>query len=123
VVDYENIPTTIFSHPNVATVGLSESEAQRRGIRTIIYRTVFTPLKHTLTGSAQKVMMKLVVDEETERVLGVHMVGPDAGEIMQGFAVALKCRATKRQFDATIGIHPTIAEEFVTMREPVAPAA
>lgn len=123
VVDYENIPTTIFSHPNVATVGLSESEAQRRGIRTIIYRTVFTPLKHTLTGSAEKVMMKLVVDEETERVLGVHMVGPDAGEIMQGFAVALKCRATKRQFDATIGIHPTIAEEFVTMREPVAAAA
>jgi len=123
IVDYENIPTTIFSHPNVASVGLSEAEAQRRGYRPVIYRTSFTPLKHTLTGRAEKVLMKLVVDEESERVLGVHMVGPDAGEIVQGFAVALKCGATKRQFDATIGIHPTTAEEFVTMREPVATMA
>jgi glutathione reductase (NADPH) len=119
VVDYDNIATAIFSHPTVATVGLSEAEAQRRGFRVVIYRTTFTALKHTLTGRAEKVLMKLVVDEASERVLGVHMVGPEAGEIMQGFAVALKCGATKRQFDATIGIHPTSAEEFVTMREPV----
>ena len=118
VVDYEYIATTIFSHPNVATVGLSEAEARRRGLKVVIYRTAFTSLKHALTGRAEKVLMKLVVDEASERVLGVHMVGPEAGEIMQGFAVALKCGATKRQFDATIGIHPTVAEEFVTMREP-----
>ncbi|MBI4205705.1 MAG: glutathione-disulfide reductase [Betaproteobacteria bacterium] len=119
-LEYENIPTTIFSHPNVGTVGLSEAEARRRGLSVAIYRTSFTPLKHTLTGRAEKVLMKLVVDEASERVLGVHMVGPEAGEIIQGFAVALKCGATKRQFDATIGIHPTTAEEFVTLREAVA---
>jgi glutathione reductase (NADPH) len=117
VLDYENIPTTIFSHPSVGTVGLSEAEARRRGFSVALYRTSFTPLKHTLTGRAEKVLMKLVVDEASERVLGVHMVGPEAGEIIQGFAVALKCGATKREFDATIGIHPTTAEEFVTMRE------
>ncbi|MGQ0523685.1 MAG: glutathione-disulfide reductase [Betaproteobacteria bacterium] len=121
-VSYENIATTIFSHPNVGTVGLSEAEARRRGSNVTIYRTAFTPLKHTLTGRAEKVLMKLVVDQATERVLGVHMVGPEAGEIIQGFALALNCGATKRQLDATIGIHPTTAEEFVTMREPAAPA-
>jgi glutathione reductase (NADPH) len=120
VVSYENIATTIFSHPNVGTVGLSEAEARRRGANVTIYRTAFTPLKHTLTGRTEKVLMKLVVDQATERVLGVHMVGPEAGEIIQGFAVALNCGATKRQLDATIGIHPTTAEEFVTMREPAA---
>jgi glutathione reductase (NADPH) len=118
-LDYENIPTAIFSHPNVGTVGLSEAEARRRGVNIAIYRSTFTPLKHTLTGGAEKVLMKLVVDEASERVLGVHMVGPEAGEIIQGFAVALQCGATKRQFDATIGIHPTTAEEFVTMRDAV----
>lgn len=122
VVNYENVPTTIFSHPNVGTVGLSEAEARRRGFGVTVYRTTFTPLKHTLTQRAEKVLMKLVVDQVSERVLGVHMVGPDAGEIIQGFAVALNCGATKRQLDATIGIHPTTAEEFVTMREPL-PAA
>jgi len=120
VLDYENIPTTIFSHPSVGTVGLSEADARRRGFGVTLYRTIFTPLKHTLTGRAEKVLMKLVVDEASERVLGVHMVGSEAGEIIQGFAVALKCGATKRQFDATIGIHPTTAEEFVTLREAVA---
>jgi glutathione reductase (NADPH) len=118
-LDYEDIPTAIFSHPNVGTVGLSEAEARRRGVNIAIYRSTFTPLKHTLTGGAEKVLMKLVVDEASERVLGVHMVGPEAGEIIQGFAVALQCGATKRQFDATIGIHPTTAEEFVTMRDAV----
>ncbi len=118
-LDYENIPTAIFSNPNVGTVGLSEAKARERHGDIDVYRTTFGSLRHQLTGSGEKVLMKLVVDKKTERVLGVHMVGPDAGEIMQGFAVALKCGATKSQFDATIGIHPTIAEEFVTLREPV----
>jgi glutathione reductase (NADPH) len=118
-LSYDNIPTAIFSHPNVGTVGLSEAEARRRGLNVAIYRSTFTPLKHTLTGRAEKVLMKVIVDEASERVLGVHMVGAEAGEIIQGFAVALQCGATKRQFDATIGIHPTTAEEFVTMREAV----
>jgi glutathione reductase (NADPH) len=119
-MDYEGIPTTIFSNPNVGTVGLSEAKAHERCGEIDVYRTTFGALRHQLTGSGEQVLMKLVVDRQTERVLGVHMVGPDAGEIIQGFAVALKCGATKRQFDATIGIHPTIAEEFVTMREAVA---
>ena len=118
-LDYEGIPTAIFSNPNVGTVGLSEAKARERHGDIDVYRTTFGTLRHQLTGSGEKVLMKLVVDKKTERVLGVHMVGPDAGEIIQGFAVALKCGATKRQFDATIGIHPTIAEEFVTLRETV----
>lgn len=119
-IDYETIPTAIFSHPNVGTVGLSESRARERGFDVAIYRTTFTPLKHTLTSRKEKTLMKLVVDKASDRVLGVHMVGPEAGEVIQGFAVALQCGATKRQFDATIGIHPTGAEEFVTMREAAA---
>lgn len=118
-ISYDNIPTAIFSNPNVGTVGLSEAHARARGTNVAIYRSTFTALKHTLTGRAEKVLMKLVVDKASERVLGVHMVGPEAGEIIQGFAVALNCGATKRQLDATIGIHPTMAEEFVTMREAV----
>jgi glutathione reductase (NADPH) len=116
-LDYEGIPTAIFSNPNIGTVGLSEAKARERVGEVDVYRTTFGSLRHQLTGSGEQVLMKLVVDRKTERVLGVHMVGPDAGEIIQGFAVALRCGATKRQFDATIGIHPTIAEEFVTMRE------
>jgi glutathione reductase (NADPH) len=116
-LDYAGIPTAIFSNPNVGTVGLSETMARERHGDIDVYRTAFGPLRHQLTASGEQVLMKLVVDGKSERVLGVHMVGPDAGEIIQGFAVALKCGATKRQFDATIGIHPTIAEEFVTMRE------
>ncbi len=119
-LDYAGIPTAIFSNPNVGTVGLSEAQARERHGAIDVYRTEYGALKHQLTQSGEKVLMKLVVDRGSERVLGVHMVGPDAGEIIQGFAVALKCGATKRQFDATIGIHPTIAEEFVTMREAVA---
>ncbi len=119
-LDYEGIPTTIFSNPNVGTVGLSEAKARERYDGVDVYRTTFGPLRHQLTGSGEKVLMKLVVERKTQRVLGVHMVGPDAGEIIQGFAVALKCGATKSQFDATIGIHPTIAEEFVTLREAAA---
>ena len=118
-VDYDAIPTAVFSTPNVGTVGLTEDAAWHRGHECTIFRSVFTPMKHTLSGRHEKTMMKLVVCAETDRVLGVHMVGPDAGEIIQGFAVALKCGATKAQLDSTIGIHPTAAEELVTMRTPV----
>jgi glutathione reductase (NADPH) len=119
-MSYENVATAIFSHPTVGTVGLSEEEARAKGHDIVIYRSTFTPLKHTLTGRAEKSLMKLVVDRKSDRVLGAHMVGPEAGEVMQGFAVALNCGATKAHLDATIGIHPTLAEEFVTLREPVA---
>jgi glutathione reductase (NADPH) len=119
-MDYSNVPTAIFSNPNVGTVGLSEEQARKQYGEVVIYRTSFTALKHRLSGRAESTLMKLVVDKASDRVLGVHMVGPDAGEIVQGFAVALVCGATKRQFDQTIGIHPTAAEEFVTLREPVA---
>lgn len=117
-LDYRVIPTAVFSQPQVGTVGLTEQEA-RESHEVTIFRTTFTPMKHTLTGRDAKTMMKLVVDRRTDEVLGVHVVGPDAGEIVQGFAVALTCRATKAQLDATIGIHPTAAEELVTMRTPV----
>jgi glutathione reductase (NADPH) len=119
-IDYDNIPTAVFTHPNIGTVGLTEAQARQQHGRLRIYRSEFRPLKHTLSGSTERSLMKLVVDDATDRVLGVHMVGADAGEIVQGFAVALKAGATKAVFDATIGIHPTAAEEFVTMREPVA---
>jgi glutathione reductase (NADPH) len=119
-MDYENIPTAVFTHPNIGTVGLTEAQARQRHGKLRIYRSEFRPLKHTVSGSSERTLMKLVVDDGTDRVLGVHMVGADAGEIVQGFAVALKAGATKAVFDATIGIHPTAAEEFVTMREPVA---
>jgi len=119
--DYEFIPSAVFSTPPVGTVGLTEDEARAealaRGGAVDIYRSTFTPLKHTLTGRREKTLMKLVVERDTDRVVGVHVVGPDAGEIVQGFAVALKLGATKAQLDGTIGIHPTAAEELVTMRE------
>lgn len=119
-MDYTAIPTAVFSQPNIGTVGLTEEEATEQGYTTVIYRSEFKPMKHTLSGRDERCLMKLVVDQETDRVLGAHMVGPEAGEILQGVAVAIKCGATKAQFDSTIGIHPTSAEEFVTMREPVA---
>jgi glutathione reductase (NADPH) len=118
-VDLNHVPTAVFSQPVVAVVGLPEHEARARYRELLIYRSVFTPLKHRLTGSPQQSLIKLVVDAETDRVLGCHMVGGDAAEIIQGFAVALKCGATKRQFDSVIGLHPTSAEEFVTLRTPV----
>lgn len=113
---YLNVPTAVFSIPNCGTVGLTEQQALEHNFKVEIYRTTFKPLKHTLTGRDERIMMKLVVDQTTDRVLGCHMVGPEAGEIIQGLAVALNCGATKAQFDATIGIHPTAAEEFVTLR-------
>ena len=117
LMDYDNVATAIFAIPNVATVGLSEELAVARGFTVDIYKTQFRALKHTLSGSEEKTFMKLVVDAATQRVLGVHMMGAEAGEIIQGMAIALKCGATKAQFDSTIGIHPTAAEEFVTLRE------
>ncbi len=116
---YLNVPTAVFSTPSCGTVGLTEAEAIERGHQVDIYRSTFKPLKHTLTGRDERTMMKLVVDQTTDRVLGCHMVGADAGEITQGLAIALNCGATKAQFDMTIGIHPSAAEEFVTMRTKV----
>ena len=118
-VDYDNIPTAVFSQPPIGTVGLSEQAARERGKKVDIYKTDFRPLKHTLSGSHERTLMKLVVEQGSERVLGAHMVGLDAPEILQGIAIALKAGATKRVFDETIGIHPTAAEEFVTLREKV----
>ena len=116
--DYDAIPTAIFSQPQIATVGLSEQEARRRGpIR--LFRSRFTPLRHTLSGRKSRTLVKLVVDAQSDRVLGAHMVGEGAAEILQGFAVAVKAGLTKRQFDATLGIHPSAAEEFVTLRQEV----
>ncbi|OJT00386.1 glutathione-disulfide reductase [Marinobacter nauticus] len=119
-MDYSAIPTAVFCQPNIGTVGLTEEEAREAGHRLRIYRSEFRPMKYTLSGREERCLMKLVVDDETDKVLGAHMVGLDAGEIIQGLAVAIKAGATKAQFDSTMGIHPTSAEEFVTMREPVA---
>ena len=117
-VSYDNIPTAVFTHPPVGTVGLTEAAARAQFGKVQIFRTEFKPLQHTLSGSSERMLMKLVVDVASDRVVGLHMVGAEAGELVQGFAVALRAGATKAQFDATIGIHPTAAEEFVTMREP-----
>ncbi|MGM0767677.1 MAG: glutathione-disulfide reductase [Pseudomonadota bacterium] len=119
-MDYSCIPTAVFCQPNIGTVGLTEAEAREAGHSVRIFRSEFRPMKYTLSGRDERCLMKLVVDAQTDRVLGAHMVGPDAGEITQGLAVAMKAGATKAQFDSTLGIHPTSAEEFVTMREPVA---
>ena len=116
---YEYIPTAVFTHPGLGTVGYTEAQARERFGTVRVYVSQFRALKHTLSGNSERTLMKLVVDDATDRVVGVHMVGADAGEIVQGFAVALKAGATKAVFDATVGIHPTAAEEFVTMREPV----
>ncbi len=118
-LDYHNIPTAVFCQPNVATVGLTEEEA-RRHHQVTIFKSEFRGMKHTLTQNTERTLMKLIVCKESDRVLGAHMVGPEAGELIQGIAIALKAGARKADFDATIGIHPTAAEEFVTMRTPVA---
>jgi glutathione reductase (NADPH) len=116
--DHETVPSAVFSQPEIGTVGLTEGEAHGRFGQIDVYRSSFRPLLHTLTGREEKTLMKLVVDRKTQRVVGMHMVGPHAGEITQGFAVAIKMGASKAQFDETIGIHPTAAEELVTMRTP-----
>jgi glutathione reductase (NADPH) len=114
--DHLNVPSAVFSQPPVGTVGLTEEEARRTYGEIDVYAAIFRPLKHTLTGRAQQTLMKLLVDAKSDRVVGAHMVGDDAAEIIQGVGIAIKAGATKRQFDATVGIHPTAAEEFVTMR-------
>jgi len=116
-VDHDNVPTAVFSDPNVATVGLAEHRAREQFGRVDVYKSAFRALKHTLGDHPERTFMKLVVDAASQRVVGAHMLGPEAGEIIQGLAIAVKLGATKAQFDATIGIHPTAAEEFVTMRE------
>ncbi|MCM2464077.1 glutathione-disulfide reductase [Pseudomonas sp. CG7] len=120
LVDYRMIPTAVFSLPNIGTVGLTEEQAREEGHEVQIFESRFRPMKLTLTDCQERTLMKLVVDANTDKVLGCHMVGPDAGEIVQGLAIALKAGATKRDFDETIGVHPTAAEEFVTMRTPAA---
>ncbi|MBV1906856.1 MAG: glutathione-disulfide reductase [Pseudomonadales bacterium] len=117
LLDYTNIPTAVFCQPNIGTVGLTEEQALAEFGDLDIYESTFKPMKHTLSGRDERSFMKLIVERSTDKVVGVHMVGPDAGEMMQGMGVALKCGATKADFDSTIGIHPTAAEEFVTMRE------
>jgi glutathione reductase (NADPH) len=116
---YDNVPTAVFTTPEAATVGLTEAQAREQYDEVKIFRARFRPMYYTLAGKDEKTMMKLVVDAKTDRVLGAHMVGDHAGEIIQGVAISLKMGATKADFDATVGIHPSSAEEFVTMRNPV----
>ena len=116
-ITYDNIPTAIFSQPNIGTVGLSEQAAVKEGFKIDVYQSEFRHLKHTLSGNEERVLMRMIVEQESQKVIGMHMAGPDAGEIIQGFAVAVKAGLTKSQYDATIGIHPTAAEEFVTLRD------
>ena len=118
-VDYMHIPTAVFTHPSIGTIGFSERDARARFEKIRVYRSEFKALRHTLSNSSERTLMKLVVDDANDRVVGLHMVGADAGETIQGFAVAMKAGATKAVFDSTLGIHPTVAEEFVTMRTPV----
>ncbi|MBF0333594.1 MAG: glutathione-disulfide reductase [Alphaproteobacteria bacterium] len=116
-MDYENVPSAVFSNPPIGSVGLTEAQARARHGKLDVYVSRFKPMRHTLSKRDERSLMKLIVERAGQRVVGCHMVGPDAPEIVQGFAVALKCGATKQQFDATVGIHPTAAEEFVTMRD------
>ena len=114
--DHENVASAVFCNPEVASVGLTEEAARERFANVDVYASTFRPMKNTISGSPLKMMMKLVVDHDSDRVVGAHVVGPAAGEMMQGIGIAVKMGATKRDFDSTIGIHPTAAEEIVTMR-------
>ena len=116
-VNYENVATAIFCQPNIGTVGPTEEIARQRYARLEVYESSFKPMKHTLSGRSERSLMKLLVNGDDDKVVAAHMCGPDAGEIVQGLSVAINAGATKANFDATIGIHPTAAEEFVTMRE------
>ena len=117
-MEYDLVPTAVFTQPNIGTIGLTEEQALKKHGKITIYRSDFKPMKHNLSGSDERSFMKLIVDAITDRVIGLHIVGEGAGEMLQGFAVAMKAGATKADFDATIGIHPTSAEELVTMRTP-----
>ena len=118
-LDYDTIPTAVFSQPTIGTVGLTEAQAREKYPDIDIYKTSFTPMKNTLSGIDEKTLMKLIVARSTDRVVGIHMIGADAPEIIQGMAVAIRAGATKAVFDSTIGIHPTAAEEFVSLRDAV----
>ena len=116
-MDHADVPSAVFSQPPIGTVGLTEEQARKQYGEIDIYQSRFRPMKNTLSGRDERTFMKLVVDAKTDRVVGCHMLGPDAPEIIQGLAIAVKCGATKKQFDATVGIHPSAAEEYVTMRD------
>jgi glutathione reductase (NADPH) len=118
VADHKNVASAVFSQPPVASVGMTETEAHAACAAVTVFTSEFRAMKNTISGRSEKTFMKLIVDADTDQVLGAHMMGPDCGEIMQGIAVAIKAGARKADFDATIGIHPTAAEEFVTMRTP-----
>jgi glutathione reductase (NADPH) len=118
-VDHRLIATAVFSTPEIGTIGLSEEDA-RREHEVTIFKTSFRPMKATLSGSKERTMMKLVVDKQTDRVLGVHILGEAAGEMVQCLGIAIRMGATKRDFDSTMAVHPTAAEELVTMRTPFA---
>ena len=120
-VDHAHIASAVFSTPEIGTIGLTEAEARAMGGEVVIYKTNFRPMKATLSGSHERTMMKLVVDGKSERVLGVHILGEGAGEMVQCLAIAIRMGATKRDFDATMAVHPTAAEELVTMRTPWSP--
>jgi len=119
-LDYSNIATTVFCQPNIGTIGMTEQQASGKYSNLVKYRSYYRAMRHNLSGRDERSMMKILVDGDTDKVVGMHMVGTDAGEIMQGFAAAMKAGVTKSDLDATVGIHPTAAEEFVTMRIPVA---
>ena len=119
-VDYADIPTAVFSQPEVGTVGLTEAQARAQFTHVDVYKTNFRPIKATLSGSEIRILMKLIVDAATDRVVGCHIVGPEAAELVQVIGIAVKLKATKADFDATMALHPTAAEELVTMRTPSA---
>ena len=121
--DHDDVASAVFSQPSIGSVGLTEAQARERYGALELYKSTFKPMKHTLSGRDEQTFMKLIVDVASDRVVGVHMVGPDAAELVQGIAIAIKCKATKAQFDATVGIHPTAGEEFVTMRTAWQPPA
>ena len=117
-MDYNDIPCAVFSQPPISSVGLSEDEARNKFGAIDVYLSGFRPMKYTMTKNPERGLQKLIVDRKSQRVVGAHMIGVDAPEIIQGIAIAIKAKATKADFDSTIGIHPTAAEEFVTMRQP-----
>ena len=115
-VDYDFIPTAVFSQPSIGTVGFTEDEARVKFGQIRVFKSTFKPMKNTLSGHDEKTFIKLIVDQASDRVIGAHMMGADAAEIMQGIGIAVAMGATKQDFDRTIGIHPSSAEEFVTLR-------
>jgi glutathione reductase (NADPH) len=119
-VDHSDVPTAVFTEPEIGVIGMTEAEARETLDRVVIYRSAFRPMKVTLTGRQTRALLKLIVDGSTDRVVGCHIVGPDAGELIQLVGIAIKMRATKADFDATMAVHPTAAEELVTMRTPTA---